>query len=142
MNGIKSKKLLNIVAVFLVAGFTVLLSPIAFAGSRNDRNNNDMSGSKPKITGVVERTNNSVVLSFKDKKFKNKTVDVIVTIKRKSPKVLFERVFKVSVNENGKGTVAVDKLMSGVKYKFKIRILKAGGEKSTRNSNEKSVFTK
>jgi hypothetical protein len=55
--------------------------------------------------------------------------------------MLVERSFRVAINNDGRGSIVVNNLLSGVRYELKVRIMGMDSDKSTQNSNEKNAST-
>lgn len=131
MNITKVKKILQVGSMSASIFAMGLFAPLASAHSDN----------APRLYSIRERTENSVLLPIRDTKFKNKTTTAIVSIKEKSTKNIVERSVSVSLNKRGNASIMIDKLKSKTRYVFKVRLMKIGKEKTTKNSDSKSAKT-
>lgn len=131
-------------AVFSLASLAMVFSAgIASANSHDNRHDHgdNNNSSQPRINSGIDTTKNSATISFRARRFRNETINAIVSVKNRSTDMLQEKSYKVSLDDRGEGTVMVRGLMSGTRYDFKVRIMRMGSDRSTDNSDSRSART-
>lgn len=133
------KKCANVGLLAIFALVSALSASTAKADSGNDHNHN--RSKVPKLYTIREKTVSSVVLPIRARRFKNQTTTAIVSIKDRETKMIMEKAFKVSFDNRGNGSIIIKGLKSGTRYTFKVRLMRMGTDKTTRNSDSKTVRT-
>lgn len=131
-------------SVLILAMLVLVLSAGSASANSSDRDRDrerDHNSGRPRINSDISTTNNSASISFRAKKFKNETVNAIVSVKERSTEMIVEKAMKVTLDEKGNGTVTVKGLKSGTRYDFKVRIMRMDSDKSTENSKSRSGRT-
>ena len=106
---------------------------------RNDHNNDN--NNQPRINGSIGTTATTATIPFRFRRFRDRTVTVVISIKKDSNGMIMEKAVTAKLDGSGRGMVTVRGLMAGTDYKFKVRILKNNGNGSTDNSQTRDAMT-
>lgn len=138
MSNTMTKRMFGAGLSVFAASFLALVGVPTVAHADSDVH---FTNNQPTLNHDITTTTTTAMLSFRDRTFRNETVNVIVSVKERSSDMLVEKSLTAMIDNDGNGTVTVRGLQPNTDYAFKVRIMRMGEMKSTQNSSERSAST-